>query len=152
MYRKIIVSVLFLFSIGYSPVFAKSHTGKSAGKSVLILKDSSTLEVSVSRILQDTLTKLGYKVKEADLSNISKEKASSYDISIVFSAINPGDEVDPAVDTFIASKAKTTSKVFLYSVYGNVYKKGENVDAVTQATKELHPELIAAQIIRSLKP
>jgi hypothetical protein len=155
MYRKIIVNILILFTIVYFPVFAKHQIEKvkPAKKSVLILKDSSDLEISVSRILQDTLTKLGYKVKEVGLSNISKEYASSYSISIIFSAINAGDEVDSRIQNYMASKVDTTSKIYLYSVYGSIYnQKEEKVDAMTQATKELHPDLIAAHIIRSLRP
>jgi hypothetical protein len=154
MYRIIIVSILFLFAIAYSPVIAKRPVEKvkHAKKSALILKDSSNLEVSVSRIIQDTLTKSGYKVKEIHLADVSKEKASSYTISILFSAVNKGDEVDTRIQNYIASKVDTTSKVYLYNVYGNIYnKKDENVDAKTQASIDLHPDLIAAQIIRSLK-
>jgi hypothetical protein len=155
MYRKIIVGILFLLAMACIPVFAKQQSAKvkPAEKTVLICKDSSALEIAVDRILRDTLTKLGYTVNDVDLAKISKEKASSYTISIIFSAINPGDEVDPRIQEYIASKVDTTAKIYLYTVYGGVYKqKNQNVDATTQATKDLHPVLIAKHILRSLRP
>jgi hypothetical protein len=146
--------MLILCTIVSSPLFAKQQKEKvkPVKKSAIIFKDSSELEISVARILQDTLTKLGYKVKEEKISNIGKEKPSSYKISIIFSAINTDKEVDPRIDTYINAKVDTTSKIVLFNVYGNIYeKKGEDVDAETQASKELHPDLIVRQILRSLK-
>jgi hypothetical protein len=155
MCRKLAVSFLVIFTIACSFVFAQNvikKVEKPKIKSVLILKDTSSLEMAVSRIISDTLTKLGYKVKEAELANVNKEKASLYKVSIIFSAISPGNEVDPRIQKFIASKVDTSSKVFLFSVYGSIYsKQGENVDATSEATKALHPELIADQIIRTIK-
>jgi hypothetical protein len=110
------------------------------------------LEIADSRIISDTLTKLDYKVKEAELANVNKENASLYRVSIIFSAISPGNEVDPRVQKFIASKVDTSSKVFLFTVYGSIYsEQGEKVDATSEATKALHQELIADQIIRTIK-
>jgi hypothetical protein len=152
---KIIVGVLFLFTIAFSPVFAKQQVEKvkHAKKSALIVRDSTALEIAVSGIIQDTLTKSGYKVKEVGLDSVGKENASSYTISIIFSGINKGDEMDPRIQKYIASKVDSTSKIAFYNVYGSIYsKKDANVDAMTQATKELHSELIAKQILRSLKP
>jgi len=145
-----------IFAIACVPVFAQNDAKKvekPKKKAVLILKDTSNLEIAVSRILSDTLTKLGYKVKEAGLANVNKENAALYKISIVFSAISAGNEVDPRIQKFIASKDGTSSKVLLYTVYGGIYnKRGEKVDATTEATKALHPALIADQIMHSLKP
>jgi hypothetical protein len=156
MRRKFAVSFLVIFTIACSFVFAQNAIKKVENpkkKSVLILKDSSNLEIAVSRIISDTLTKAGYKVKEAELANVNKENASLYRVSIIFSAISAGNEVDPRIQKFIASKVDTSSKVFLFSVYGSIYnKQAENVDATTEATKALHPELIADQIIRTIKP
>ena len=146
---------MVILAIASSFIFAQNDIKKAEKpkkKSVLILKDSSILETAVSRILSDTLAKLGYKVKEAELANVNKEKASLYRVSIIFSAINAGNEVDPRIQKFIASKTDTASKVYLFTVYGSIYnKQGENVDATTEATNALHPELIADQIIRTIK-
>lgn len=156
MCRKFAVSFLVLVTIACSFNFAQSVVKKAEKpkkKSILIIKDSSNLEIAVSRIISDTLTKLGYKVKEAGLANVNKENASLYRVSIIFSAISAGNEIDPRIQNFIASKVDTSSKVFLFSVYGSIYnKQAENVDATTEATKALHPELIADQIIRTIKP
>jgi hypothetical protein len=156
MCRKLAVSFLVIFTIACSFVFAQNvikKVEKPKNNSVLILKDTSTLEMAVSRIISDTLTKLGYKVKETGLKNVNKENASLYRVSIIFSAISAGNEIDPRVQKFIASKVDTISKVYLFSVYGSIYnKQGENVDATTEATKALHPELIADHIIRTIKP
>ena len=156
MCRKIAVSFLVICTIACSFVFAQNvikKVEKPQKKTVLILKDSSNLEIAVSRIISDTLIKLGCKVKEARLANVNKENASSYRITIIFNAMSAGNEVDPRIQKFIASKVDTSSKVFLYSVYGSIYnQQGENVDATTEATKALHPELIADHILRSLKP
>jgi hypothetical protein len=156
MCRKCAVSFLVILTIACSFVFAQNGNKKAEKpkkNSVLILKDSSNLEIAVSRIISDTLTKLGYKVKEAELANINKENASLYGVSILFSAIRAGNQVDPSIEKFIASKVGTSSKVYLFSVYGNIYnKQGKNVDATTEATKALHPELIADQILRTINP
>ncbi len=156
MCRKFAASFLIVVAIGCYFAFAQNVVNKAEKpkiKPVLILKDSSNLETAVSRIISDTLAKLGYKIKEASLANAAKENASSYGFSILFSAINAGNEVDPRIQNFIMSKADTSSKVFLFSVYGNIYnKKGKHVDATTEATKALHPELIADQILRTIKP
>jgi ABC-type proline/glycine betaine transport system substrate-binding protein len=156
MRRKFAVSLLVLLAIACSFIYAQNDIKKAVKppkKSVLILKDTSSLETAVSRIISDTLTKLGCKVKVAELANINKKYASLYKVSIIFSAINAGNEVDPRIQNFIASKVDTSSKVFVYSVYGSIYsKQGEKVDATTEATKALHPGLIADQILRSLKP
>ena len=154
MQRKFYLSIVFLLTVTFSFVFAQSHTGKikPVKKSILILKDSSNLETAVSQILRDTLSKLGYKVKETGLADIGREKASSYKISIIFSAINPGREIDPRIRDFIESKGSKSSKVDLYTVWGTVYdKQDEKVDAMSQASKALRPQLIADHILRSLK-
>jgi hypothetical protein len=153
---KFAVILLIICSIACSFAFAQ-NTGKKAEKtrkkSILIVKDSSSLETAVSRIISKTLAKSGYKVKETDLAHIGKEKVSSHKVSILFSAVNPGNEVDPRIQNFIAAKSDTSSKVFLFSVYGSTYdKEGKTVDATTEATKALHPEMIADQIMRSIKP
>ncbi|HUI94011.1 MAG TPA: hypothetical protein VLX68_17365 [Chitinivibrionales bacterium] len=156
MNRKFAVILLVMCTIACSFVFAQNvnkKTEKPKKKSVLIVRDSSGLEIAVTRILNDSLSKLGCRVKEAELSNIKKENASSYKISIVFSAIKAGNEVDPRIQNFISSKADTLSKVFLFTVYGGLYdEQGKKVDATTEATKALHPDLIARQILRSVKP
>lgn len=155
MSRKIAFSIFFLSTIMLSFAFAQNQKNHKANlkpvqKSVLILKDSSNLEITVSRMIKDTLTKLGYNVKEAEIADVNNEKASLYKISIVFSAVNAGNEIDPGVQKFIASKTDTTSRIILYTVYGTVYQeKHENVDATTQATQTLHPKLIADHILRS---
>jgi hypothetical protein len=155
MYQKVTVSIVFLVLLLLSLVFAQNQNDKEAPtkKSALILKDSTRLEIAVSRLIRDTLTKLGYNVKEVDLVNVGKENASLYNLSIIFSAINPGKEVDPRIQKYIEAKSDTSSKVILYTVYGSVHKKGkENVDAASQATKALHPQIIANHILKSLKP
>jgi hypothetical protein len=154
MYRKFIVSALILSAVLFT--FAQSPAGKAKpvkkSKSILILKDTTNLEKSVAQILNDTLSKLGYTVKEAALADIGNEKASSHKISIIFSAVTVGDEPDPRISKYIASKGKTSAEVKLYSVWGAVYdKKDEKTDAVTQASAALHPQLIADQILKSLK-
>lgn len=153
MKNKNILSIFLTLTTVVSLVSAQSHTEvpKPVAKSILILKDSSTLEISVSRIISDSLTKIGYKVKETSLADINKENASAYYLSIVFSAMNPGNEIDPRIQKFITTKSDS-SKVLLYTVYGNVYgQKRNDVDATTQATQALHPQLIANHILRSLK-
>lgn len=153
MNRKSSLIVLILLTTVFSLSFAQKHTKevKPAVKSILILKDSSDLEISVSRIISDSLTKIGYKVKETDFADVNNEKASAYYLSIVFSAMNPGNEIDSRVQKFISTKSGT-SKVFLYTVYGNIYNQTDTtVDATTQATQALHPQLIANHILRSLK-
>jgi hypothetical protein len=154
MYKKIIVSAIVLLTVAFSVFSAEKHSGKvmPAKKSILIVKDSSELETAVSRIIVDTLSKLGYTVKEVGLADIGKENAPSYKFSIVFSAVNPGEEIEPSVQKFMASANGKSSKVLLYSVYGNVHTtQDKNVDATTQATKELHPPMIAEHILHSLK-
>jgi response regulator RpfG family c-di-GMP phosphodiesterase len=158
MSRKITFSIIFLVTIVCSFVFAEDQSAKEkqAKITVLIVKDSSYLEMSVSRILQDSLTRRGYSVNEVNIADIGSKKASSYTISIIFSAISPGNEVAPSIQNYISTKKDSEAKILLYTVYGNVYtKKAEpaaKVDATTQASEKLHPELIATQILRSLKP
>ncbi len=155
MNRKTRFSVFYLLAIGFSPVLAQNsfEKPKTTSKKILILKDSSELEISVSRIIKDSLTKIGYMVKEAGYNDIDKEKASLYNISIIFNAIKPGNEIDPRVRKFVTTKSDTSSKVFIYSVYGNMYNTNENyIDATTQATQAFRPQLIANHIFRSLKP
>ena len=118
---------------------------------MLMAKVGSRMAIAISMLL--LTIGMAYKIKEASLANAAKENASSYGFSILFSAINAGNEVDPRIQNFIMSKADTSSKVFLFSVYGDIYnKKGKHVDATTEATKALHPELIADQILRTIKP
>jgi hypothetical protein len=156
MRRKTIVSALMLFAVTFSFAFAQSHTGKAKpvkkSKPILILKDTTALEASVAQIVKDALEKIGYTVKEAPLADIGKEKASSYKITLIFNGITTGDEPDPRIDKYIASKGKTSSEVKLYSVCGAVYdKKDEKTDAITKASDAVHPQLIADQILKSLK-
>ena len=154
MNRKFVVSVLFLFTIAASLIYAqnKVEKAKTAKNSILILKDSSRLEISVSRIIIDTLTKRGYHVKVAKLADASKENASLYKINIVFNAVKAGNEIDPRIRKFITSKGDTSSKVFLYTVYGNIFnKRGNDIDAITQATETLRPQIIANHILWTLK-
>ncbi|MBN1307811.1 MAG: hypothetical protein JXA18_07835 [Chitinispirillaceae bacterium] len=156
MQRKFYMSIVFLFTAAFSFVFAQSHTGKikpvKKSKSILILKDSSNLETAVSQILRDSLLKLGYQVKETALADAGREKASSYKISIIFNAINPGREIDPRIRKFIESKGTASSKVNVYTVWGTVYdKQDKRVDAMSQASKALRPQLIADHILRSLE-
>jgi len=161
MYRKISFGLLLLSLIASPFIFAqnKADTAKPAvtnpvdKKSALIVKDSSKLETAVTRILKDTLTKNGYTVKEVTLADAAKEKASEYTVSIVFSAIRPGNEVDPVIRSFINSKAGSASKVILYTVYGKEVDKKEKtaVDATTQATAALHPQLVADHILKGFK-
>jgi hypothetical protein len=156
MRRNIIVSTFVLLTIVFSFVFAQAGTAKAkpvkTSKSILILKDTTKLEASVSQLLRDTLSKLGYTVKEAAFADIGKEIASSYKISIIFSAVNTRDEPDPRIDKFIASKGKSSSEVKLFTVCGALFdKKDEKTDAITQASAALHPQMIADQIMKSLK-
>ena len=124
MLKKISVSILCLLAILLSPLSAqnKSEKVKPVKKSILIVKDSSDLEVAVCRIVTDSLSKLGYTVKEVGLADIGNEKASSYKFSIVFSAITAAGEVDPSIQKFIDSGVGK-SKVHLYTVYGKVFNK-----------------------------
>ncbi len=148
------VSVFFLLVTLFSLVFAQRNSPKSkpVEKAVLIVKNSSNLEISVSRIIRDSLSKTGYTVKEVSFADAKKENASLYSFSIVFNAIKPGNDIDPRIQKFIASKSGSSSKVLLYTVYGNPFnKKGKYVDATTQATQALQPQLIANHILRSLK-
>jgi hypothetical protein len=154
MSRKIIVCCLFLFTIVFPLLSAKNavEKAKPVKKSVLIVKDSSELETAVSRVVKDSLSKLGYKVKEISFTDVGKEKASLYKISIVFSAVNPGEEIDTTIQKFMSLADGKSSKVLLYTVYGKVHDmKDKNVDATTEASKELHPQLIAEHILHSLK-
>lgn len=154
MNRKIRLSVFYLLATGFSLVLAQNaiEKPKTVPKKILILKDSSELEISVSRIIKDSLSKIGYMVKETSYKDISKENASLYNITIVFNAIKPGNEIDPRVRKFVTTKTDTSSKVFIYSVYGNIHTTNENyVDATTQATQALRPRIIANHILRSLK-
>jgi hypothetical protein len=160
MYRKIYAGILLISLTACSFVFAmnEADTAKQAvtkpvvKKSALIVNDSSKLEVSVTRILKDTLTKNGYSVKETQFTGIGKEKASDYTVSIVFSAINPGNEITPVIQSFINTKAGSSSRVILYTVYGtDVNKKDTTVDATSQATSALHPQQVADHILKSLK-
>jgi hypothetical protein len=122
----------------------------STKKKALIIKDSSDLENSVTRILKDTLSKIGYDVKEVPIASISNEKASDYTLSIVFSAIKAGNDADPVVRKFVESKKNSKSQVKVYTVYGTVYKKKSDVDATSEATKALHPKLVSDRILKSL--
>ena len=154
--RKVYMNIVFLVTVAFSFVFSQSHTGKikpvKKSKSILILKDTSSLETTVSQILRDTLSKLGYMVKETGLADIGREKASLYEISIIFSAIKPGREIDPPIRKFIESKGTASSEVNVYTVWGTVYdKQDEKVDAMSQASNALRPQLIADHILRSLK-
>lgn len=147
-----IISICILTILSF--VYAQNVTDSTVSqkKTVLIIKDSSSLEISVVRILKDTLSKIGYEVKETPIADISKEKASDYTVSIVFSAIKAGNDSDPSIRKFVASKAGTTAKVKLYTVYGNVYKKGDSdIDAKSEATKAMHPKLVADRILKSLE-
>jgi hypothetical protein len=156
MNRKIRLSIFYLLTTGFSLVSAQNTLEKPkpapVHKKILILKDSTELEISVSRIVRDSLTKSGYVVKETSYKDINKEKASLYNITIVFNAIKPGNEIDSRVRKFITTKSDTASKVFIYSVYGNIYTANDSLpDATTQATEALRPQLIASHILRSLK-
>jgi hypothetical protein len=153
MNRKIRLSVFYLLATGFSLVLAQNaiEKPKTVPKKILILKDSSKLEISVSRIIKDSLTKIGYVVKETGYKDINKEKASLYNLSIVFNAIKPGNEIDSRVRKFVATKSDTTSKVFIYTVYGTTFDTKDNyIDATTQATQALQPQLIANHILRNL--
>jgi hypothetical protein len=119
---------------------------------VLIVKDSSDLEIAVARILKDTLSKIGYEIKDVPIASINTENASDYTVSIVFSAIKAGMDTDPAVRKFVASKNGSKSQVKVYTVYGNVYKKTKHdIDATSEATKALHPKLVSDRILKSLQ-
>jgi hypothetical protein len=153
--RTIVAGFLFCAMMLSASVIQGKQPGKAAHAkhAVLILRDSSALETTVSRMVGDSLTKSGYSVKIASLSDIGREKASLYAYSIVFSAITVGDEVDPVIEKFIKTKPEnSSSKVILYTVYGNAYdKQKKEVDATTAATETLHPQLIVDHILRSLK-
>jgi len=155
MFNKITVTMLAIYLLTILSLVSAQNAADSTvspKKTVLILKDSSRLEISVARILKDTLSKIGYDVKEVPIDDINREKASDYSISIVFSAIKAGNDSDPAIRKFVASKAGSSSIVKLYTVYGNVYKKSESgVDATSEATKAMHPKLVADRILKSLQ-
>jgi hypothetical protein len=155
MHRLILSRALFLVLVLLATVILGKQPEKAshAKHAVLILQDSSALETTVSRMVSDSLTKSGYSVKIASLSDIGKEKASLYAYSIVFSAITVGDEIDPVIEKFIKTKPEnSSSKVILYTVYGNAHdKQKKEVDATTEATETLHPQLIVDHILRSLK-
>ena len=124
----------------------------SIPKKVLIVRDSSRLEIAVTRHIKESLGKSGYVVKEVSIYNVNSEKASSYNVSIIFRGMNAGNEINPAIQRFIASKSDTSQKVILYSVYGNTYNSQvKNIDAMTDATVSIRPRLIANQILRSFK-
>jgi hypothetical protein len=155
MYRRIFFALLLFTALVSLPAVALQNTDTvpPKNKCALILRDSTTLEKRVARIVADTLTKLGYTVKETLLPDSKNESASTYTISIVFSAIRPGNEVDPRIQKFMTSKKDASSRVMLFTVYGGEhYKKDATVDATTQATEKLHPDLVARRIIQSLKP
>jgi hypothetical protein len=156
MLKKItIVTLAICFLTMLSLVSAQNATDSttvSLKKTALIIQDSSKLEISVTRILKDTLSKIGYDVKDIPIASIGNEKASDYTVSIVFSAIKAGSDSDPAIRKFVASKAGSLSQVKLFTVYGNVYSKGKrNVDATSEATKALHPKLVADRVLKSLQ-
>ena len=124
----------------------------SIPKKVLIVRDSSRLEIAVTRHIKESLGKSGYVVKEVSIYNVNSEKASSYNVSIIFRGMNAGNEINPVIQRFIASKSDTSQKVILYSVYGNTYNSQvKNIDAMTDATVSIRPRLIADQILRSFK-
>jgi hypothetical protein len=155
MLKKLTITMLAIcFLTMLSLVSAQNASDNTvlSKKTALIIKDSSDLEISVARILKDTLSKSGYDVKEVPITSISNEKASDYTVSIVFSAIKAGNDSDPAVRKFVASKNGSKSQVKVYTVYGNVYNKEKrDVDATSEATKALHPKLVADRILKSLQ-
>jgi len=157
MLKKLTVSALAVCFLTIISLISAQDTSyntisTSTKKTVLIIKDSSDLEISVTRILKDTLLKIGYDVKVVPIALINNEKASDYTVSIVFSAIKAGDDSDPSIRKFVASKKGSESQVKVYTVYGNVYnKKKRDVDATSEATKTLHPKLVSDRILKSLQ-
>jgi sulfite reductase alpha subunit-like flavoprotein len=153
-----IISVIFflLLTVGCSFVYAQAQPRKIKAvkntKSILILKDTTSLETSVAKILIDSLSKKGYTVKQSPLADLIIKKASKYNISIIFSAVTTGENMDPRIDKFIASKGETTSEVKIFTVCGAIYdNKDTKIDALTQASSALHPQMIADQILKTLK-
>jgi hypothetical protein len=155
MANNLIVGVMLLFAIPFSLYSAQNKTEKAkpVKKTILIVKDSSDLEATVSRIINDSLAKKGYKIKETNLADVGKENPSSYKLSIIFSAVNAGEEIDPRIQKYISSKIDPASKTVIFTVYGAVYsnEKDKTVDASSEATKTLRAPLIAEHILQSLK-
>ena len=152
MFNNFLLIVMILISTTNIIAQQEISLPDSIPKKVLIVRDSSRLEIAVTRHIKESLGKSGYVVKEVSIYNVNSEKASSYNVSIIFRGMNAGNEINPAIQRFIASKSDTSQKVILYSVYGNTYNSQvKNIDAMTDATVSIRPRLIADQILRSFK-
>jgi hypothetical protein len=160
MFKKSFIAVLMLLIVVFSYTYSQSTAEKvkPSKKTVLLVRDSTQLEVTVAKVLRDTLSKMGYKVKEVGLSEVGKENASLFKVSIVFSAVvHPGDEINSDIDKFLSSRESKSSKIFLFNVSGTLHprsggkKLDKPVDATSQATESSNPKLIADHILYEIK-
>jgi hypothetical protein len=119
---------------------------------VLIVKGNSYLENTVTKIVQDSLSRLGFSVNSVPLKKLGSENPANYKAIIVFSAIKVSGQLDPLVKKFIDTKSNDpSSNVMICTVYGERWGGARvKTDAVSAATKTLNPAAVAAKIVSYL--
>jgi len=147
---------MFVIFMSSAHLSAQTDTAKvktGLNRTVLILKGNSSFENAVAQIVSDTLRYRGYQVTWMALKSADKIATGSYSETIVFNAIKRDESLDPILQKYKDLKTGGVASNFLiFTVYGEKWAQGgQNVDAVSAATKAISPLTIANRILHFCK-
>jgi hypothetical protein len=143
------VTTWFMLSIADDDSLPSMHA--SIPKTVLIVKNDSYLENTVSAILKDSLSAQGYVIKMIPPASLTSEQPSNYRATFIMNAIKAS-KVSGIVRSYVRSQVSENSNILICTVYGEEWKSGlKRSDAVTSATTTLSPAGVAAKILSSFE-
>jgi hypothetical protein len=122
---------------------------QEATKTVLIAKSNSWLENTVSALVTDSLVKIGYKVTILDLKAILGENVESYSVTVVFDGIKTARVIE-SVDEYAKKSKEKKYNFILFRLTGDIHDVNSKIDAITAATKNIKPPVVAAKIVSAV--
>ncbi|MBL8027925.1 MAG: hypothetical protein JNL74_15995 [Fibrobacteres bacterium] len=138
----------------YTSATQNNQAKPAEGCKVLVAMKYSYFEKLVLQNLRDSLKQGGCTITDIDISGYDKVDKTKFNAILLFSALKSGAPISEVRGTL--GEYKKGSNLLVCRVYGDIWEKGskqkKGVDAVSAATANLQPNLVAGKILANLKP